>query len=330
MSLFNPNSLRTASVRARTQLQMLEMTRAEFDVLLRREPTLAYEIIRTLSQRLEEAENLTIVDLQEKNRQLTIAYQELESAQAQIIEKEKLEHELKVASRIQRSILPRVVPGLRKYDFGVLIKPMRTMGGDFFDFIFLDNETIGITIGDVSGHGVPAAFFMPLTVTLLRAETYRTRSPREALLSVNRQLLEINDANMFVTVLYGVLNHVSRQFTYARAGHQYPIVFDTHGKLIKPGRVRGPLLGVFDNVNLDEQTIAMTSENTLFLYTDGANEATNAHRTMFGETRLKEAVADHRFSSAQVICEQVFNQITAYRGAVRQEDDTTLVAIKAK
>ena len=107
MSLFSQGGQHTATVRAITPLTLLEMTRADFDALLHRQPALAYDLVRLLSRRLEQSENITILDLKEKNRQLTVAYQELQAAQAQVIEKEKLEHELDIARHIQQSILPR-------------------------------------------------------------------------------------------------------------------------------------------------------------------------------------------------------------------------------
>jgi len=144
-------------------------------------------------------------DLQEKNRQLAQAYEELKAAQAQLIEKEKLESELKIAREIQRNILPRSKPQISGLDFGMLIEPMASVGGDFFDYIELDQERVGLVVGDVSDHGVPAAIFMALTYSLLRAEALRATSPGETLRAVNRQLLNMNSSSMFVTVLYGIL-----------------------------------------------------------------------------------------------------------------------------
>ena len=112
MSLFSEDGSHTAGVRALTPLRLLEMTRPEFDALLHRQPMMAYDLVRLLSRRLERSENLTILDLQEKNRQLTQAYLELEAAQAQVVEKKKLEHELELAGDIQLQILPEVIPRL--------------------------------------------------------------------------------------------------------------------------------------------------------------------------------------------------------------------------
>ena len=147
MSLFSRDGSRTASVRASTPLHVLEMTRADFDALLARQPTLAYTMTRILSQRLEESENQTIRDLLEKNSQLTQAYDELKAAQAQLIEKEKLETEIDIARTIQRSFLPHDLPRLPGFDFGMRIEPMTSVGGDFFDFIPLGDGQLGLAVG---------------------------------------------------------------------------------------------------------------------------------------------------------------------------------------
>src|SRR5207302_6921336 len=136
----------------------------------------------------EEAENRTIRDLQEKNLQLTQAYERLKLAQAQLIEKEKIEKELEVARGIQESMVPRKLPQLPGFDFGARMLPARAVGGDFFDFIPLNDGALGIVIGDVSDKGVPAALFMALTSNLLRAEAQRGSSVSDALLHVHRQL----------------------------------------------------------------------------------------------------------------------------------------------
>ncbi len=273
MSLMNLDGLRTASVRASDHARLLEMTRSDFDALLRRQPMLAYEMVRVLNERLDASHNEVLHDLQEKNRQLMQAYEELKAAQAQIIEKEKMERELQVAHNIQMSILPRGLPEVAGFDFGALIVPMRAIGGDFYDFISLDDNTLGIAVGDVSGHGVPAALFMALTVTLLRAEACRDCSPREVLRGVNRQLLNLNREGMFVTVLYGVLDGATGKFTYARAGHELPLFCTASGELIVPELGPGRVLGLFDDLHLAESTMNLAQGGTLLLYTDGVVEA---------------------------------------------------------
>lgn len=330
MSLMRRDGTRTASVRSRYQSNLLEMTRAEFNDLLHRRPTLAYDMLNILSTRLYESENATIRDLQEKNIQLTQAYQELQEAQAQIIEKEKIERELEVAREIQFGILPRNLPQHPGVVFDACITPTRAVGGDFYDFIPLQDDVIGIAMGDVSDHGVPSALFMALTVTLLRAETRRARSLQEVLKSVNRQLLEMNDANMFVTVLYGQLNLATHEFIYVRAGHELPILLNGHGEFIQQNKGTGMPLGLFDDPLFDEQTISLGANDTLLLYTDGATDAIDLHGVPYGKDRLQHALRFTRQTSTEGMCHSLFESIQEYSGEFPQYDDIALLSMHLK
>ena len=330
MSLFNREGQRTASVRTRTPARLLEMTRGEFDALLGRQPSLAYDMVRVLSQRLNEAENLTVRDLLEKNRQLAQAYDELKAAQAQIIEKEKLEAELDVARRIQRSILPRERPRLPGFDFGMLMEPMTSVGGDFFDFIPLGDGRLGIVIGDVSDHGAPAAIFMALTYSLLRAEATRASTPGEALRRVNRHLLDMNDSGMFVTILYGILDGATREFRFVRAGHDLPLVLDMRCEAIDLHLGVGQLLGVLPDPALDEQSVVLPPDGLLLMYTDGVTEAMDRDRKQFGVEGLRALLhpGGPLRVSAQGVCDAVREAVRAHTGSPAPQDDVTLVAVR--
>jgi sigma-B regulation protein RsbU (phosphoserine phosphatase) len=328
MSLFEPDGCRTASVRVRSPLSLLQMARADFDVLLQRRPALAYEMVRVLSLRLGESHDMTIADLREKNRQLAEAYEELKAAQAQIIEKERLEKELETARWIQQSILPNTLPSQPGYDFGALLMPARAVGGDLFDFIPLSNHRIGVVIGDVSDKGVPAAIFMALTYSLLRAEAVRWSSPARVLQATNHHLLGMNDAGMFVTVLYGVLNCRDGRFRYARAGHELPLHLNAAGEMIVPPRGLGQPLGLFEGASLDEQSIVLEPGDTLLMYTDGATDLTDSHGTGFGLERLCDVTRSIRDASAQACCDRLWKALAGYQGSGSQFDDVALVAIR--
>lgn len=330
MSLFHRDGRRTASVRSRSPARLLELTRADFDALLHRQPTLAYEMVRVLSMRLRESEDATIRDLQERNRRLTQAYQDLQAAQAQIIEKETLERELELAREIQGRMLPRALPQMAGFDFDARMVPAQLVGGDFFDFIPLGPETIGLVVADVCGKGVAAALHMALTRSLLRAEAGRAETARAALQSVNRHLLDMSDAGMFVTVLYGVLDRATRAFDYVRAGHDLPLVFDARGEVIVPGFGHGQPLGIIPDPALDEQTVTLPPGGMLVLYTDGVTEAMDAGRTLFGMERLHAAVRARPFASAHVLCDHLLQTVTTWRGTAPQHDDVTLVAVYAQ
>ncbi len=330
MSLLSAAQRYTASVRACTDLQLLEMTRGDFDALLHRQPDLAYGLLKVMSARLAESENLTVRDLQEKNRQLAQAYEELQAAQAQLIEKEKLEAELRIARDLQRDILPRLKPQLAGLDFGMLIEPMTSVGGDFFDFIELDQERVGLVVGDVSDHGVPAAIFMALTYSLLRAEAFRASSPSEALQAVNRQLLDMNASGMFVTVLYGVLNRATRDFQFARAGHDLPLILNAQREVVSLVAGKGQLLGLFPDPLIDEQHLALPADSLVMMYTDGVTEAMDATGELFGEERLRAVLYAGRNPTAQAACEAVLAEVREFSDYAAQRDDITLIALQVK
>jgi sigma-B regulation protein RsbU (phosphoserine phosphatase) len=171
---------------------------------------------------------------------------------------------------------------------------------------------------------------MALTVTLLRAEACHDCSPQEVLRGVNRQLLNMNNEGMFVTVLYGVLHRTTGEFTFVRAGHELPLLCRPDGELVEPDLSRGQILGLFTDPVLQEQTVKLTPNSTLLLYTDGVIEAVDAHAEMFGDERLRRAVSANRAAPAQVMCERILEQVTAHTRAVSQHDDITLVSVQAR
>jgi len=330
MSLFNRDGYRTATVRALTDLVLYKMDRAEFDALLHRQPQLAYELVGLFSNRLEESENLTILELKEKNERLRIAYKELKAAQKQIIEKEKLEHELELSSQIQQSILPRSLPKRRGFDFGALMIPAHAVGGDFYTFLSLDKSHMGIVVGDVCDKGVPAALFMSLVYSLIRVEARNSKSPVKVLRQVNRHLLNMmNNSSMFVTLIYGVLNCENGHFHYARAAHPTPILLDGQGAGLPVRTKPGQPLGLFGNLPIDEERIAIPPGGTLLLFTDGLNEANNVDGLAFGDDGgLSNSLASARHKRAQRICEHLWDDIQAFSIGLPQADDFTAVVIK--
>ena len=170
MGLIMPGGRRTAGARARGDVVLLSMSRDQFTDLMQRHPELANAMVSVLSQRLDNTNVATFRDLSEKNRQLQKAFDELKAAQEQLIEKERLERELKVAAEIQLSILPDVLPSHPNFDFGGRILPARQVGGDFYDVFELGDNKFGVLIGDVADKGVPSAIFMARAHALIIAE----------------------------------------------------------------------------------------------------------------------------------------------------------------
>lgn len=333
MSLFSRDGRHTASVRALSSLLLLEMTRNDFDTLLHRQPAMTYDLVSMLSRRLERSENTTIFDLQEKNRQLIRAYRELEAAQAQLVEKEKLEHELELAREIQLNILPENIPSLAGFDFGAMVVPARAVGGDFYDFIPLDDQLMGIVVGDVSDKSIPAAMYMSLSYGLIRAEARRLAPPTETLRNVNRHLLEVSTSGMFVTVLYGILNRVTREFRFARAGHEYPIILDSRGRPVELTQTTGRLMGLFDDLSLQEESIIFPPGGIALIFSDGITEAMNEHGEQYGASGALDFLSRHVGSysphkPACDVCERLLLELRSFVGPELQQDDITIVAIQ--
>jgi len=329
MSLLDPQRIRTASVVSRTAVRLLEMSRKDFDALLRSWPEAAYDLAKVLSGRLRDTDNATIRELKEKNRQLENAYRELQAAHAHIIEKKKLERELELAWEIQNSMLPRSLPRFAGFDFGTRIAPARAVGGDFYDFIPLGDNTLGIAVGDVSGKGMPAAIFMAMTRSLMRAEASRAGSAQEALRGVNRHLLEMNESGMFVTVLYGVLNGKTREFHYGRAGHELPIQCNDQGVTINSACGHGQALGILADPAIDEQTVKLSPGDTLLLFTDGVTDAFNDIGVSFGLEQLRKSVGASCNDPPQQLCDHLTDLVMKYQHPIPQHDDVLIVAIRA-
>jgi serine phosphatase RsbU (regulator of sigma subunit) len=215
-------------------------------------------------------------------------------------------------------------------EFAALMEPARAVGGDLYDVIELPGERFGLFIGDVSDKGVPAGIFMALVRSLVRAEACYSCSPSQVLHNVNHHLLSMNQAGLFVTVIYGVYDPATRLFEYARGGHELPLLFPPDGAPQYPPHNQGMLLGVFPDPPLDEQTLEIPPGGALLLYTDGAFDAINAREEHFGKGRLAAAAAAVRQQNAQEICQHILHTIHDFHGGVPQADDITLLVLKSR
>lgn len=330
MGLVQPDGRRTATVRAKSQVRTWVMSRRRFMEMLERWPLIAYTMVSTLSQRLGSTNDSTFRDLTEKNHALQKAYDELKAAQEQLIEKERLERELKVAADIQLSILPDVLPTIPGYDFGARILPARRVGGDFYDVFILEQEgKTGIVIGDVADKGVPAALFMARAHALIMAEADRGDSPEEVLMLANEHITRLQKSAQFVTALYGILDSASREFSYARAGHEPPLILKPDGTVERVAHSPGMSLGLWEDITLDDRTVRLETGSTLVLFTDGMTDCRNPAGEAFGIDRIRETLAGLRGLSAQAVCDRLFDTLAAYQNGASQDDDLTLVAVHA-
>ena len=239
----------------------------------------------------------------------------------------RMEREMGLARQAQKSILPTRSPKKPGYDFGALIIPARAVGGDFFDFIPVDEDHLCIAIGDISDKGLPAALFMAVTFSLVRAETGRTKDHRQILDNINKFLVRMN-AKMFVTLLYCILDYQTGSLQYTRAGHLPPIVIDRSGEMVTLPVSEGQPLGVFDQLRIDQQQLILSSGDLVLLFSDGLHEAVDPAGNQFGLDRVKEILIAHRHESAATICDQLWQAVKQHSGEVHHQDDFTTVVIK--
>jgi len=330
MSLIIPGGERTATARASKKAVLLAMSRDEFNALLKLYPVLSQSMVRVLSKRLDSTNYATFRDLTEKNRQLQRAYDELKAAQEQLIEKERLERELKVAADIQLSILPDVLPAPPRFDFGARIEPARQVGGDFYDVFRVGENKVAVLIGDVADKGVPSAIFMARAHALIAAEADTIEDPSGVLRKVNAHITHLEKSTQFVTVLYGILNVDNGEFLYARAGHEPPLMLSPAGSVERLSHKTGMAIGLWEDITLDEQTITLPPGSTLVLYTDGMTDCRDPNGEPFGLERIQLTLNRCPGSSAQEVCDHLLKTLKDYQQGSPQDDDVTLVAIHAK
>ncbi|HNQ93208.1 MAG TPA: SpoIIE family protein phosphatase [Anaerolineales bacterium] len=329
MGIIMPGGRRTAGARARGDVLLLSMSRTQFQELLQRHPELANAMVSVLSSRLDSTNVQTFRDLTEKNRQLQTAYDELKAAQEQLIEKERLEKELQVAAEIQMSILPDVLPSPDGYDFGGRILPARQVGGDFYDVFELGNGKMGVLIGDVSDKGVPSAIFMARAHALIIAEADNSTSPGAVLRMVNEHITRLEKSTQFVTALYGVLDTLTGEFSYARAGHEPPLLIGERGDIHRLPHEPGMALGLWEDMLLDENSIRLAKGSLLVMFTDGMTDCRDPNGVPFGLERIKETMKELRSLPAQAACDRLFSTLMDYQNGAKQDDDVTLLAIHA-
>lgn len=322
---------RFATIRALEPTRLLEFTEQQLRFVLDQQPLLLYQSVRTLTARLREADQKMIADLRRKNLKLAQAYRELQKAQAALLEKERLERELELARELQKSILPlpQDFPDLPGFSCWARSEPARQVGGDFYDVIPLSKGRVGLVIADVSDKGMAAALYMALARSLIHAEAKRSSSPRRVLLSVHRLLLEMSQADTFVTAFYGVLDPAEGTLLYARAGHDRPLLFNPSTGECRFLAADGMLLGCFEKVNLEEISVDLRPGDVLVLYSDGITDANSPAGEFLGTERLRETVCAAGGLSAQGMCDHIFEHVDRFQGGAMQYDDMALLIVKA-
>ncbi len=247
--------------------------------------------------------------------------------------RERLESELRIAREIQMSMLPRVDPvlaGRKDIDLAARLEPARNVGGDLYDFFFIDGERICLLIGDVSDKGVPAALFMARSKALLHHAALNDKaSPQEILETVNGELAEDNDLMMFITVFLGILNVRTGELVFSNAGHLPPLLLAADGSCrtleLPPGRP----LGISPHAGYAERRIVVDPDDALVMYTDGITEAMDRDGRLFGEERLTSMHRkEGRPGSAEAVVDAMFRTVNAFSSETSQSDDMAVLCIR--
>ena len=244
-------------------------------------------------------------------------------------ERERIEQELRVARLIQQTLLPKTLPELPGYDVAAYYQPAREVGGDFYDFLDLEDGRMGFVVGDVTDKGVPAALVMATTRTMLRAAAQRLDTPGEVLKRVNDVLVQEIPPNMFVTCLYAILEKESGRLVYANAGHDLPYRRRAgRSEGAEELRARGMPLGLMPGMGYEEKEILLEKGESVLFYSDGLVEAHDAQREMFGFPRLQGLVGTHRSGGSSLVS-FLLSELRRFTGEDwEQEDDITLVTLE--
>src|SRR6516165_10559891 len=247
-------------------------------------------------------------------------------------EKKRLDHDLEIARDIQRVLLPAEPPAVNGFEINGLNIPARRVSGDYFDYIKIDDERLGIAIADVSGKGVPASLIMAICRSVLRSEAVRNPSPADVLHKVNRQLYPDIKEDMFISMAYIVLDHGHGCVTLARAGHDSPLLYKQTTQTIEPLKTPGMVVGIDSGDVFDRLTtnvaVGLGPGDCILLYTDGITEALNSEGNEFGLDRTIESVRSSAKEGAQAIVTRLVDDLRNFVGSTPQNDDITLIAIR--
>ncbi len=256
------------------------------------------------------------------------------SLQRVTAEKERIDTELSVATKIQSDMLPKIFPAFPErdeFDIYSTMNPAKEVGGDFYDFFLIDDDHLALVMADVSGKGVPAARCMVISKTIRKnvALSGKYDGPGEILSDVNNKLCEGNEEDMFVTVWLGILTISTGELVSASGGHEYPVLCRKNKRFKMIKDVHGPGLGTFEDVNFEEWRGTLESGDMLFLYTDGVPEATNENKELFGNVRmlaaLNESIGEESLGD---MLTKVREQVDSFVGDAPQFDDLTMTILK--
>ena len=275
------------------------------------------------------------IDLDDLSVTIEKAIEQIEyvhQSQAEHTQLESLKSDLAIASEIQQAILPRIFPPFPeltdKLDIAASMTPANDVGGDFYDFFRIDDDRIGFVMADVSGKGIPAAIFMAVSRTLIRATGIRGGKPSECIAYSNKLLAAESVDSMFVTVFYGILNVNTGEVTFCNAGHNPPYLMKSDGTVEPLPIMNDPMVGAIDGLDYHDGTLQLEHGDSIVLFTDGVTEAVNKDFEEFGDSRLKKTLEGVTRQSCQQTIETVKADVAAFVGEAEQSDDITILALK--
>jgi sigma-B regulation protein RsbU (phosphoserine phosphatase) len=240
-----------------------------------------------------------------------------------------MEETLKLAHEIQMSMLPKIFPPFperHEFDIFATIAPAKEVGGDLYDFFFIDDEHLCFAVGDVSGKGVPASLFMAVTKTLFRATAGQGGTPGEILARLNTEICRDNDSCMFVTLFCAILNILTGQVDYSNGGHNLPYYLHRDG--VRPlENVGGRALGLVEQSPYASGRMVLRPGEALLVYTDGVTEAMNSSETFYSDQRLEQFLASHRGCSPRQTIGDLVSDVRHFAGGAPQSDDITVLAL---
>jgi len=247
-------------------------------------------------------------------------------------EKKRLDHDLAIARDIQRILLPAEAPIVNGFEISGMNVPARQVSGDYFDYIKVDDERLGVAIADVSGKGIPASLIMAICRSVLRSQAIGNPSPADVLQKVNRQLYPDIKEDMFISMAYLVLDHVRGGVTLARAGHDAPLLYQQKSQNVTPLKTPGMVVGidsgdVFDRLTTDV-AVPLERNDCILLYTDGITEALDNEGNEFGLERTIGSVQSSAKEGAQAVVTRLIDDLRNFVGSTPQNDDITMIAIR--
>ena len=252
---------------------------------------------------------------------------------AQGKERAAADRDLALAANIQENMLPKTfpyMPGRKEFDLYATMNPAKEVGGDFYDFFMIDDDKMCLVMADVSGKGIPAALFMMVSRTLIRNRMLMGDSPASALSSVNNQLCEGNEAELFVTVWVAVISLSTGKGVAANAGHEHPVLRRAGGLFQLVEYKHSPAVATIEGIRFREHEFELNPGDSLFVYTDGVPEATNAQNELFGSERMLMALNKNPDASPKDMLGNVYSSIQEFVGNAKQFDDITMLGFSYK